>query len=225
LTHSPPPPPVPAHPAPRDWLGIWAVVSSASALLTCLPPLAALGGVLGFIAWRKSAAAGRRNRLAGWALGLAGAAIALQLALAEAVNGWLLPQLERRTIRAITAACEGRFEAAVPAGSTLTPVAPAPTRDAIERFAGELASTMGSLRSVSVIDPSVTGSPLTPLVTMALVARFEKGDCTGSAQVQWVAPEPSDPQPWLPAARVLEIDFSLRAGRSIRVSAPEAASP
>lgn len=163
--------------------------------------------------------------MAGWALGLAGAAIAVQLALAEAVNGWLLPNLERRTIRAITAACEGRFDQAVPETSGLAPLSAAPSREAIERFAAELASDLGSLRSVSVIDPAVTGSPLTPLVSMALVARFEKGDCTGSAQVQWVAPQASDPQPWLPTARVLEIDFSLRGGRSIRVSAAEAASP
>lgn len=165
--------------------------------------------------------------MAGWALGLAGAAIVLQLTLAEAVGGWLLPNLERRTSQAITAACEGRFQAAVPdpESPTLGPPAAAPSPEAIDRFAAELAAAMGPLKSVGVINPEVNGSPLSPLVTMALVAQFEKGSCTGSARVQWVPPPPSDPQPWLPTARVLEIEFALPGGRTLKVGPEQPATP
>jgi len=182
---------------------------------------------MGFIAWRRAAAAGRRTRMAGWALGLAGGAIVLQLSLAEAVGGWLLPNLERRTTQAITAACEGRFSAAVPdpESPSLAPAAAAPSPQAIDRFAADLAAAMGSLKSVSVINPEVNGSPLTPRVTMALVAQFEKGSCTVSARVQWVPPPASDPQPWLPTARVLEVEFALPGGRTLRVGPEETPTP
>lgn len=203
----------------RDWLAIWAVVLGSLSLVSCTPLLAAASGVMGVVAWRRARAAGRRSRLATASLVITGAAIAAQVALWQVVGDWLIPTMERRTVSALAAACEGRFDAAVPESGvpTLAPTQPAPTPEQVTRFAADLGAAMGGFKSVSVINPEVSGSVLAPTVGMALVAQFEKGSCSGSARVQWVPPRPDDATPWLPTARVIELEFSLPGGRILRM--------
>lgn len=198
------------------------MASAATSLLTCMPLLSALGAVLGVFAWRRAAASGRRSRLAMVSLLLAGIAFAVQVAAWHAADQWLLPALQRRTTTALMAACEGRQAVAVPeSGSpTLAAGQPAPSEAEVLDFAQAVRDALGGVKSISVINPEVSGSALSPTVTMALVAQFERDACTGSARVQWVPPAATDPQPWLPVARVLEMELTLPDRRVLRL-APE----
>lgn len=158
---------------------------------------------------------------------LAGIAFAAQVAAWRVADQWLLPTLQRRTTTALMAACEGEHGAAVPeSGSpTLAAGLPAPSETEVLDFAQAVHTALGRVKSISVINPEVSGSALSPTVTMALVAQFERDACTGSARVQWVPPAASDPQPWLPVARVLELEFTLPDRRVLRLAPEPVAAP
>lgn len=192
-----------------------------------MPLLALAGMLLGFVSWRRAKAAGRRPRLALAGLALSGTAVVVQLVLWQAIEGWLLPAMERRTTAALTAACEGRFEQAVPepGGPSISPAQTGPSREDLDAFAAGVRAAMGEVRSIRIVNSNVSGSALAPQVDLALTLQFTQGSCIGSARVQWITPGPDDPQPWLPTSRVLEMEISLSGGQSISLPPAEPKSP
>jgi hypothetical protein len=224
----PTPPRPPSQTAGRkDWAGIWGVTSGIVALVSCAPIFAALSGVLGFVSWRRAAASGRRSRLAQVALLLTGLALTVQLAVWHLATDWLLPSMERRTAAAIAAACTGDHDRAVADSSSpgLVAALPAPTESQVREFARQLQDAMGDWDSVTLISPEISGSPLAPTMSMAMVLRLERGDCSGSALVQWVPGDPADVDPWLPAVRVIELEANLPGDRVLRLAPPTPETP
>jgi len=203
------------------------VTSGILALVSCAPVLAALSGVLGYVSWRRATASGHRSRLAQAALLLTGLALVVQLTVWHVASNWLLPSMERRTIAAIAAACTGDHAKAVAESSApgLVAALPAPTDAQMRDFARELQESMGAWDSVTLISPEISGSPLAPTMTMALVLRLEHGDCSGSARVQWVPGDPADADPWLPAVRVIELEANLPGDRLLRLPPPKPETP
>ena len=53
--------------------------------------------------------------------------------------------------------------------------ASAPGEAATTRFATELGAARGTLRSVSLVNQEISGSPMSPTVTTALVLEFDRG--------------------------------------------------
>lgn len=225
--------PVSASPvrAPRDRQAIVACVASALAIIACVPvlslPLAVLGGCLGLTARQRARRSGGRTTLATVAIGLAAASVAAQWALSSVSTGWLMPTMERRMVAAITAACEGRPDDAVPetAEYGFAHALPAPSSEAIRSFADRLRTARGGLRSVSLVNREVAGSPIAPTIIAALVLDFEHGAATGSARMQWLPADPSGEAQWLPKVRLLELEISLADGASLMLSGDPSPDP
>jgi hypothetical protein len=59
------------------------------------------------------------------------------------------------------------------------------------------------------------GALVGPTVSMALVITCERGSATGSARVQWVPSDPNQAEPWMPSARVLELEVNLPDQRTL----------
>lgn len=194
-----------------------------------MPLLCAAGGVLGFISFRRARAAQRRARLATAALTLTGLSLVLQVALWQMAGNWLLPAMQRRTVVALTAACEGNWSGAVPNGNGELMVSPqpAPGEDDTRAFSESLIRALGPVRSISMLNPEIGGALIGPTVSMALVITCERGSATGSARVQWVPSTPDDAEPWMPSARVLELEVNLPDQRtlSLRSAAEPPAQP
>lgn len=192
-------------------MGIGALGCSLLGLLSCLPVLCAAGGVLGFISFRRARAAQQRTRLATAALVVTGLSLVLQVALWQMAGNWLLPAMQRRTVAALTAACQGDWSGAVPAGQNQLMVSPqpAPTEQDTRAFSLSLVESIGPVRSISVLNPEIGGALVGPTVSMALVITCERGSATGSARVQWVPSDPDQVEPWMPSARVLELEVNL----------------
>ena len=214
---TPPSAPTPRPPRVRDWMGLSALGCSILGLLSCLPVLCAAGGVLGFISFRRARAAKQRSRLATAALVLTGLSLVLQVALWQMAGNWLLPAMQRRTVTALTAACQGDWGGAVPASQNelLVVPLPAPTESDTQAFSRSLIESIGPVRSISMLNPEIGGALVGPTVSMALVITCERGSATGSARVQWVPSDPDQAEPWMPSARVLELEVNLPDQRTL----------
>lgn len=208
-------------------MAIVAFVAATLAALTCLPFVALFGATVGFLARRRARSEGRHARLATAAIVIAAASIALQWLLWDLSTRWLLPAMERRMSAAITAACDGAWNLAVPpqAGLGLVQAQPAPNEAATDRFSQSLRTARGRLRSVSLVNQEIAGSPMSPTVTTALVLEFEKGSATGSARLQWLPAATEGEAQWLPTVRLLELDVSLPEGESLTLKPDDAAPP
>jgi hypothetical protein len=224
--------PAPSHRTPAsarrsDWAGILGVISGALALISCAPVLGVLSGVLGYVSWRRAAAMGQRSRLARTAWLLTALSLVVQLTVWQLASHWLLPSMERRTVAAITAACTGDHVRAVIESSSpgLVAALPAPTEAQVQAFARQLRESMGTWDSVTLISPEISGSPLAPTMTMALILRMERGECSGSARVQWVPGDAADADPWLPAVRVIELEVNLPGDRPLHLAPPTPETP
>lgn len=220
---APTPSPAPTPRARVDRLAAGALTAAAIAAVTCMPFLALLGGTLGLVARRRARAEGRSARLATSAIVVAAVSVAMQWALWDLSTRWLMPSMQRRMTAAITAACEGRWQDAVPAepGFGFAQALPAPDEAATDRFARSLRERRGGLRSVSLVSQEITGSPMSPTVTAALVLEFETGSATGSASMQWLPAATETEAQWLPSVRLLTLEVSLPADETLRL-APEA---
>ena len=209
---------------PRDRAAIVAIVASTLAAITCLPFVALFGGVVGFMARRRARNEGRPARLATAAIVIAAISIATQWLLWDLSTRWLMPSMQRRMSAAITAACEGRWQQAVPEDSGLgfAQAMPAPGEAATARFAESLRAAHGTLRGVSLVNQEISGSPMSPTVTAALVLEFEHGSATGSARLQWLPATTESEAQWLPTVRLLELEVSVPTGTSLLLE-PEAA--
>jgi len=198
-------------------MALSALGCSILGLLSCLPILCAAGGVLGFISFRRARAAQQRTRLATAALVLTGVSLVLQVALWQLAGNWLLPAMQRRTVAALTAACQGDWSGAVPNGQNqlLVSPQPAPSQDDTRAFSQSLMQALGPVRSISMLNPEIGGALVGPTVSMALVVTCERGSATGSARVQWVPSDPNDAEPWMPSARVLELEVNLPDQRAL----------
>ncbi len=228
--HPTPPPnktPIPSAATPatqRDWIAISAVFASSTSLLTCMPFLSAVGGVCGFISYQRARAHHRPTRLAMAALIITGASLLVQLTLWQVASSWLMPAMHRRTVEAVTAACHGDWQKAVPDSSSsllITPL-PAPSMQSTTDFAAALQKSHGTLQSVSVLNESLSGSPMSPVISMALMLQFEQGSASGSAKVQWVPSHASDEQPWMPSVRLVQLEVSLADNATLSLQ-PDAA--
>jgi len=213
--------------ARRDRLAIGAFLAALLAAIACTPTLAMVAGILGFLARRRARIAGRPARLATAAISIAVASIAVQWLLWDLSSRWLLPAMQRRMSAAVTAACEGRWRDAVPsqASFSMAEPLPAPDEESTRRFAERLRKARGAIRSVSLVDQEITGSPMAPTVGMALVLDFEGGSATGSARVQWLPAATDTEAQWLPTVRLLELEVSLPGGDSLTLAADAAAEP
>lgn len=198
-------------------MGLSALGCSILGLLSCLPVLSAAGGVLGFISFRRARAAKQRTRTATAALVLTGLSLVLQVALWQIAGNWLLPAMQRRTVTALTAACQGDWSGAVPTGQNQLMVSPqpAPSQDDTRAFSESLTQALGPVRSISMLNPEIGGALVGPTVSMALVITCERGSATGSARVQWVPSDPEQAEPWMPSARVLELEVNLPDQRTL----------
>lgn len=198
-------------------MGLSALGCSILGLLSCLPVLSAAGGVLGFISFRRARAAKQRTRTATAALVLTGLSLVLQVALWQIAGNWLLPAMQRRTVTALTAACQGDWSGAVPTGQNQLMVSPqpAPSQDDTRAFSESLTQALGPVRSISMLNPEIGGALVGPTVSMALVITCERGSATGSARVQWVPSDPDQAEPWMPSARVLELEVNLPDQRTL----------
>lgn len=213
--------------APRDRMAIVAIVASTLAAITCLPFVALFGGTVGFLARRRARAEGRSGRLATAAIAIAAASIVLQWLLWDLSSRWLLPAMQRRMTAAVTAACEGRWQAAVPPESGLgfAQALAAPDEAAMQQFAERLRVARGPLRSVSLVNQEIAGSPMAPTVTTALVLDFQGASATGSARLQWLPAATETEAQWLPSVRVLELEVSLPTGGSLLLRPSEEPAP
>ncbi|NBQ89007.1 MAG: DUF4190 domain-containing protein [Betaproteobacteria bacterium] len=210
--------------SPRDRAAIVAFVASTLAAITCLPFVALFGGVVGFMARRRARSEGRPARLATAAIVIAVLSIATQWLLWDLSTRWLLPSMQRRMSASITAACEGRWQQAVPADSGLgfAQALPAPGEAATTRFAERLRAAHGTLRGVSLVNQEISGSPMSPTVTAALVLEFDRGTATGSARLQWLPSATEGEAQWLPTVRLLELEVSVPTSASLVLQADEA---
>ena len=186
----------------------------------------ALGGVLGFISFRRARAAQQRTRLATAALVVTGLSLVVQVALWQMAGNWLLPAMQRRTVAALTAACEGNWGGAVPStqNQVLVSPLPAPNQADTQAFSQSLTQALGPVRSISMLNPEIGGALVGPTVSMALVITCERGSATGSARVQWVPSDPDGAEPWMPSARVLELEVNLPDQRTLTLQ-PTAEPP
>ncbi|MFM7809500.1 MAG: hypothetical protein ACKPEA_16465, partial [Planctomycetota bacterium] len=166
-------------------------------------------------------------RLATAAIVIAALSIATQWLLWDLSTRWLLPSMQRRMSASITAACEGRWPQAVPADSGLgfAQALSAPSEAAMARFAESLRAAHGTLRGVSLVNQEISGSPMSPTITAALVLEFERGTATGSARLQWLPSATEGEAQWLPTVRLLELEVSVPNGASLVLQADDAAAP
>ena len=208
-------------------MGIGAIACGALGMLTCLPILSAAGGVMGFISLRRARAAQRRARLAITALALTGLSLVMQVALWQMAGNWLLPAMQRRTVAALTAACQGDAQRAVqpPRNELLVSPLPGPSAEQVRTFGQSLEQALGPVRSISLLNPEIGGALVGPTVSMAIVVSCERASATGSARVQWVPSDPEGPDPWLPSASVLEIEVNLPEQRTLSLRPSEPSTP
>lgn len=223
---NPPPPPPPRRRPPADPIAIGSLAVAVLALFTCMPLLAGLAGVGGFIAFRRARRNGTSVKLPAIALAMTGAAFMVQVGITVLATEWLAPAMQKRTHQAIRAAIEGDASGAVPEAAglgSLSEPLPAPAPEAFPLFATEVRDRLGGLRSLSTLGEEPGGSPLAPTASMALTLEFERGTCTGSAKVQWVPASDASATDWLPRVRVLELEVSLPGGGTASLL-PEAAA-
>jgi len=205
-----PPPKVDQPRQQKDWLSLVAVISSALALLSCMPMFSAVGATLGFIAFHRARAAHKKYRLATTALVLAGISLVVQIAVWQMASNWLMPAMQRRTVAAITAACQGDWRTAVPTqDNAMFLQQAAPSQTATETFSNALATARGGVQSISIVNPEISGSMMAPTISMAIVVNFQKGSATGSAKVQWVPSNTFNAEPWMPSVRLLELEINV----------------
>lgn len=224
---NPPPPPPPRRRPAADPIAIGSLVAAVLALFTCMPLLAGLAGVGGFVAFRRARRNGAPVKLPAIALAITGAAFLLQVGITVLATEWLAPAMQKRTNEAIRAAIEGDASGALPAAAglgSLSQPLDAPAPEAFPRFAAEVRDRLGALRSLSTLGEEPGGSPLAPTASMALTLEFERGTCTGSAKVQWVPASDASAPEWMPRVRVLEVEVSLPGGGTASLR-PEAAAP
>ena len=156
------------------------------------------------------------------ALMAAALALIVQLTASMLATRWLAPSMQRRTIAALTATLAGDWTEAVPSPPDFLSFAaplPAPSRDDMARFATSVHGSLGVLRSISVVNETVEGSPLSPTISMPLVLEFERASASGWSRVQWIPSSDPKASEWLPAVRVLAMEVTLPDGTTARLEA------
>lgn len=185
-----PPPPAP----PRPPTSALAIVAAALSAALCCPLASIVAAALGIAAlWRIRRSQGRLRGqgLAIAAIAVSGGAMILQNELAVSYGQSFTRQLDgsarERVTSLMTAAEQGDANAAAKLFSRR--IRP-PTREAVERFGGELQRRYGRFQGMSIVARTPGGTFTAPTMTMAATFSFERRQLTGGVVFasEWLLP-------------------------------------